>query len=117
MELKPVIASYSGTFFRAIQQVLDARGLGTVAQVALAPVERENLDAGICDELVEMHVLKPEGNLVRLDTAVFLEADIVRINHAVLAWGKALAQQVLLAAARWISTRFARPSPFWDQIC
>ena len=99
MELTPTIASYSGTSFRAVQHVLDAKRLSVVAQVATGPVERKTLEAHTCDELIEMHVFKPEGDLVRLDTAVFLEADIQRINQAASAWGRKLAQQVTCTAA------------------
>ena len=99
MELTPTIASYSGTSFRAIQQLLDAQRLNVVAQVVSGPVERKKLESHTCDELIEMHVFKQEGKLVRLDTAVFLEADIERINQEALTWGRKLAQQVTCTAA------------------
>ncbi len=57
-------------------RALDARALDLVARVAESPLEATQVDPELADELVEMHVLAREGDLLRLDTAVFLEEGI-----------------------------------------
>ncbi|MFZ5815993.1 MAG: hypothetical protein ACOY93_11890 [Bacillota bacterium] len=99
MQLKPVIASYSGEAYGAISRFLTADVLEVVARVARAPVGRADLDGSIRDELQAMHVLREERGLIHLNTAVFLEEDIRRVNAAAQEIGAELAALVAEAAA------------------
>jgi hypothetical protein len=93
MILRPVIASYSGG--QAIREFLnDARALEMIARVAASPVDAASLDRELLCDLVAMHVLACEGGRVRLDTAVFLEADIHAFEAPVAAFSAALVAQI-----------------------
>jgi hypothetical protein len=98
MELEPVIASFSGEAYRAIHKFLDQEALQTVTRVAESPLAREALDPEHLRELVEMHVLVEREGLVRLDTAVFSEEDILEVNQAASKFGQELAGRVSQAA-------------------
>ncbi|MFZ5822849.1 MAG: hypothetical protein ACOY94_00690 [Bacillota bacterium] len=99
MELKPVIASYSGESYQAMKGFLDRDALGVVGRVAQTPVTRAELEPSLCDELIEMHVLREADGFIRLDTAVFLEDDIRRVNLAMSQMAAALSPRVMEAAA------------------
>ncbi len=99
VELRPVIASYSGRSYYAIREFLDGRALDVVARAAASPVEAGELDSGIRDELIEMHVLREQDGLVRLDTSVFLEDDIQKIAAAISQFSTELSALVIEAAA------------------
>ncbi len=99
MDLEPRIASYSAQSSQAIHRFLDRRALDAVARVAQAPVKCTELDHGLCDELIEMHVFREQDGLIRLDTAVFLEEDIHRVNDAASQYAQELARLVIQAAA------------------
>jgi hypothetical protein len=91
VEIRPVIASYTGESYRAIRARLDDDALRLIARVAESPVPAAELDRGILAELAAMHVLAERDGIVRLDTSVFLREDIERINAAVAGYGRELA--------------------------
>ena len=99
MELEPVIASYTGESYRAIRAFLTAEVLHLIARIAEAPVPAAELDRRVVDELVEMHVLREVDGVVRLDTSVFTEDDIVRLNAVVAPLGRRLAASLAEAVA------------------
>ena len=96
MELKPVIASYSGESYRRMRQCLDARILEVVAHMAEAPRAAGDIPADILQVLVEMHVLAEKDRRIRLDTAVFLERDMQRVNETVTPLAQELARRLCL---------------------
>ena len=99
MELAPVIASYTGESYRAIRAFLTDEVLHLIARIAEAPVPVAELDHRVLDELVEMHVLREVDGVVRLDTSVFTEDDIVRLNAVVAPLGRRLAASLAEAVA------------------
>ncbi len=94
MQLKPVIASYSGQSFTRIREYLDTRALEVVAAVARAPRSSTELPEEVLAELVEMHVLKESEGGVTLDTSVFLREDIEQILEQVTPLAEELARRV-----------------------
>ena len=72
MNLKPVIASYSGESYARMKQYLDDPVLDVIGRVAGAPRPSGEIPRQVAAELAEMHVFKEQDGLVRLNTAVFL---------------------------------------------
>jgi hypothetical protein len=66
MRLKPVIASYSGEAFSAIERYLTQDVLEAVASIARAPQNSAKVPREVIAELVEMHVLNEQDGPVRL---------------------------------------------------
>lgn len=92
MRLRPSIASYSGEIAARMRAFLTDPVLGTIASVARAPVAAGEIAPAVLGELTEMHVLREEAGMVRLQTAVFLEQDITRVvREAALLAGEAAA--------------------------
>lgn len=94
MRLRPLIASYSGESSRKIRQYLNEDVLDWIARIAQSPISPSEFPADILRELVEMHVLAEQEGQVRLDTAVFLQSDIVQIRNTIFPLAKELAQLV-----------------------
>ncbi len=111
MELAPVIASYTGESYRAIRAFLTAEVLHLIARIAEAPVPAAELDRRVVDVLVEMHVLREVDGVVRLDTSVFTEDDIIRISAVVAPLGRRLAASLAEAAPPCATSR-RQSSPF-----
>lgn len=79
MKLRPIIASYSGETSDNISEYLKDDVLEIIARVARVPVSVDKISNDVLAELIEMHVLKKQGGMAKLDTAVFLKNDIKRI--------------------------------------
>jgi hypothetical protein len=94
MQLVPVIASYSGASYRAIRAALTEPALSAVMRVAQGPLP----SSALAPALIAMGVLAQSDDVLSLNTAVFLEADIEAINEACLHFGAALAEQVQTVA-------------------
>ena len=95
MKLRPVIASYAyGTGGRVRQYLTDdvMEIIGGVTLSAKSPTE---ISPDVLAELSEMHVLKEQAGLVRLDTSVFLKEDIERIVETVKPLARELGQLIL----------------------
>jgi hypothetical protein len=99
VELKPVIASYSGDTFLNIRRYLDESVLEVIANVARSPQRKSEIEEDVLAELIEMHVLKEQDGLVILNTSVFVRDDIERILNTVRPFAEELAQQVLEVGA------------------
>jgi hypothetical protein len=99
IELRPVIASYSGSSYNAIKSYLDKPVLDVIAGVARSPALQSQLDPEVCAELIEMHVFTTVDSWIRLDTAVFLEEDLREVNRFASTFGQELAGLVGAAAA------------------
>ncbi|HHX45500.1 MAG TPA: hypothetical protein GX714_16160 [Chloroflexi bacterium] len=91
MEIRPVIASYTGETYRAIRAHLRAEVLRLIVRIAEAPLPAAEFDRRVVGELIAMRVLREVDGMVRLDTAVFSEDDIIRINAVVAPLGRQLA--------------------------
>jgi hypothetical protein len=99
MRLKPVIASYSGEAFSAIERYLTQDVLEAVASIARAPQNSAKVPREVIAELVEMHVLNEQDGPVRLDTAVFMRDDIERILNTVRPLAKELSRRILVCGS------------------
>jgi len=91
LEIRPVIASYTGETYRAIRAHLRAEVLRLIVRIAEAPLPAAEFDRRVVGELIAMRVLREVDGMVRLDTAVFSEDDIIRINAVVAPLGRQLA--------------------------
>lgn len=99
MKLKPAIASYSGGSFRAIRGFLTEEVLELVAEIAVSPKGRAQVEDSLFYELQEMHVLTEYEGTVRLGTAVFLKDDIPVITRLACDLGEGLAAALAGAGA------------------
>jgi len=95
MKLKPVIASYSGEAYSAIQRYMTQEALELIARIAQEPRSSAEIPAGMLAELCEMHVLREDGGLARLNTAVFTQKDIESIREAVALMAKELTRLMI----------------------
>ncbi len=95
MQLKPVLASYSGESFAAMRRYLTDDVLQVIACVARSPKRRAEISPDVLAELVEMHVLREEDDRAMLDTSVFLQEDIERIVTAVTPLAQELSGRIL----------------------
>lgn len=95
MKLKPVIASYSGETVSNIIKYLDDDVLSVIAGITDSPQNVKEITGNVLAELIEMHVLKEQAGVVKLDTAVFLGKDIEHIREKVIPIAKELGQCVL----------------------
>ena len=99
MKLRPVIASYSGESSSNIKQFLDENVLEVIASIARSPKNSAEIARDVLAELDEMHVLKEQAGLVRLDTSVFLRNDIECILNTVTPLAKESCQRTLECGA------------------
>jgi len=99
MRLKAVLASYSGASHAAMRRYLTDEVLDIIAGVARSPKNRAEIPPDVLAELVEMHVLREQGDRVVLETSVFLQEDIERIASAVGSLAGELSGRVLACAA------------------
>lgn len=95
MKLKPVIASYFGETRSKAVHALNDKLLAIVAQLTQAPIAVYSLDQEMLQELEAMHVVKLEGGIVRLNTAVFLAEDIIQVVDVASMLGRGLAEGLL----------------------
>ncbi|MGD1118229.1 MAG: hypothetical protein ABR886_01935 [Dehalococcoidales bacterium] len=95
MKLKPTIASYSGEITDKIEAYLNDRVLDIIAGVAVSPKNRETIPPDVLTELLAMHIFKEKGQLVMLDTTVFLEKDIKMILETVTPLAQELSCKIL----------------------
>ncbi|MGC9468964.1 MAG: hypothetical protein ACP5HS_10270 [Anaerolineae bacterium] len=95
MQLKPVIASYSGDAYVRMRAFLGEDVLALIGEIARSPEAASQAPADMLGELIEMHVLREEGDSHRLDTSVFLRDDIAAIREAVTPLARELAEHVL----------------------
>ena len=79
MKLKPVIASYIGESYNKAIKTLTNDYLDVIAKIAEAPLHEHKIIEKMLNELIEMHVVVKESNIVKLNTSVFLKDDIRRL--------------------------------------
>ena len=94
MRLTPVVASYIG-LQKSIEALLSEDHNLMIGQLLHGKAVRADLNQGVLSDLLDMHVVAMEGDRVRLDTAVFLEDDIIQINGLASLLARGLAIKVL----------------------
>lgn len=98
MQLIPAVASYLG-LQNQVRNALTDQHLQILANVALQPQPEQLTDPEILAELVEMHAVRLVEGQVKLNTAVFLEGDILRVSTAASDLGRELAEQLITVGA------------------
>ena len=96
MKLNPVVASYTDR--NKVIQALTADLLEVVVQVAQGPVQMGSINHAVLQELLDMHIVKMEGEVVRLNTAVFSAKDLVSVVDVASTLGRGLAERLLMVA-------------------
>jgi len=91
MKLKPSIASYNSNGLKA-RKMLNKEYIDVITKIALEKTFMSEIEPIILKDLIEMHVLKDENGKVQLDTAVFLEDDIRKIQDLANDVGSGLAE-------------------------
>ncbi len=76
MRLQPTVASYFGYHDR-VRNTLNQSHFDTMEQIINGGLRVEFYDAEIVKDLLSMHIIEIAGNNVKLNTAVFLEKDIL----------------------------------------
>jgi len=89
--LQPSIASYIGANARKARGFLDETVLSIIRRIAEAPAPADTPPPAVLAELVEMHVLRVDGGLAVLDTAVFLDEDIRTLSSAATGYAREVA--------------------------
>ncbi len=95
MSLKPTIASYSGTTYRLMRDTLTGDLLDLIEQIVVTPAAMTHMNQAVLAELVAMHVLATTDHGLRLNTAVFMEEDIVNVWALASHLGAGLGKELL----------------------
>jgi hypothetical protein len=95
MKLRPVIASYTYGTGGRVRQYLTDEVMEIISGVTLSAKPPTEISSDVFEELSQMHVLKEQAGLVRLDTSVFLKEDIERIVETVKPLARELGQLIL----------------------
>ncbi len=93
MKLKANIASYANYF--KMKENLTEELINIIYRVATATININDLDRENINELIEMHILRKDQEIIKLNTAVFLEEDIKKIYDLVFELGTELAQMLV----------------------
>jgi len=104
MQLRPVLASYSGESYAAMRRYLTDAVLEIIASVARSPRHREEISPDVLAELVEMHVFRERGDQVVLETSVFFQEDIERIVDTVKPLAQELSGRILACGSGFRDT-------------
>lgn len=83
-----------------VQQLMTDEVMELVVRIATETVAVRSVDPHICDELREARVIRLVDDTVCIDTAVFLEDDLVSIHGVADRWGAELAERIVALGAR-----------------
>ncbi len=78
-----------------VEQLLSDEVKELVCRVALESTSKRMLDPHICNELYQSRIFRTDGDTVHIDTAVFLEDDLLQFQTTVEKWGRDLAQRII----------------------
>ncbi len=81
-----------------VEQLLTEEVRDLVARIATGTMGVRSIDPHIAEELRQARVVRFDGDVVRIDTAVFLEDDLLRIHPATERWGADLAKRIIDSA-------------------
>lgn len=77
-----------------VEQLLTDEVKELVARIATETVDVKAVDPHVCDELSQARVVRIDGRILKIDTAVFLEDDLIAIQKVAERWGADLAQRI-----------------------
>ena len=80
--------------FLRLQQLLTDEVKDLIARIATETVSVRAVDPHICEELRQARVIRIDNGTLRIDTAVFLEDDLVAIHGVADQWGADFAQRI-----------------------
>ncbi len=83
-----------------VKQLLTEEVKELVGKIATGPMDISAVDPHICDELTQARIIRIEGSTIRIDTAVFLEDDLVKIHGFADRWGTDLAKRIAALSGR-----------------
>jgi len=89
-----------------VQQLFTDEVMELVAGIATETMDVRAVDPRICEELNQARVIHVDDGTVRIDTAVFLEDDLIEIHGVAGRWGADLAQHITA-----LSEEFPEMSP------
>jgi AraC-like DNA-binding protein len=81
--------------FLRVEHLLNDEVKELVGQIVIKPADLRTIDPHICDELRQARIVCLDGDMVRIDTSVFLEEELLRIYSVAGKWGGELAQRVM----------------------
>jgi len=77
-----------------VEQLLTDEVKELVIRIATGMVDLKAVDPRICEELKQARIVRVGDGIVRIDTAVFLEDDLMAIYKVAEQWGADLAQRI-----------------------
>ncbi len=77
-----------------VQQLLTDEVKELVTKIATETMDVRAIDPHICEELNQARVIHVDDGTVRIDTAVFLEDDLVKIHDVAERWGEDLTRRI-----------------------
>ena len=80
--------------FLRVQQLLTDKVKELVARIATETMDVRAIDPHICEELHQARIIHVDDGTVRIDTAVFLEDDLIKIHDVAELWGADLTQRI-----------------------
>jgi AraC-like DNA-binding protein len=83
-----------------IEKLLTDEVKELVYRVAIESTSKRMLDPYICNELCQARIFRTNGDTVHIDTAVFLEDDLLQLQTAVQKLGRDLAQRIITLNVR-----------------
>jgi AraC-like DNA-binding protein len=78
-----------------IEQLLTDKVKELVYRITTETVDVRSVDPHICEELCQARVARVEKRVLRIDTAVFMEDDLEKIQLSAGRWGTDLAQSII----------------------
>ena len=78
-----------------VEQLLTDEVKELVTRIATGTVEVRAVAPYICEELRQARVIHVDDSIVRIDTAVFLEDDLIAIHEVAERWGADLARSII----------------------
>ncbi len=77
-----------------VEQLLTDQVKELVARVASGAVSVRSVDPRVVEQLRQARVVRIDGDVVRIDTAVFFEDDLIQIHQVAGRWGAELAKRI-----------------------
>lgn len=82
--------------FLRVEQLLSDKVKELVSRIATETLDIKAVDPYICEELRQARVVRIEDSTILIDTAVFLEDDLIKIHDVAGQWGADLAQRIAI---------------------
>ncbi len=94
MKLQPNIASYNANYYKMKTKLTDEY-IDIIYGIATGSANANDIKDEVINDLIDMHIVKKDGNSIKLNTAVFLADDIRKIYDLVSDLGSELARKLV----------------------